>query len=181
MTEINLLPLQNVLSQKERQIRKNLIFITIVSVVLIIFSQVLLLVTNTIIGVQSSLYQKQRDELLSNLNANDYEAAIDLRIINAKILGIRQIRTTQTNFGKMTGEILNLVSPDTVITSFSLDTTGDITLEAVSSNLAIFGAFIDKITSAPSTTIPFSKITISGIKEEGNSINFTLAMKYEKN
>jgi hypothetical protein len=75
---------------------------------------------------------------------------------------------------------LNLLLPNASLKSFSLDTTGNVALTAVSPSISAFGAFMDRLTATSNTPLPFKEITISGIKEEGNSINFALTMKYEK-
>ncbi len=179
MIGVNLLPLQNVLSQKEKQLRHNLVFLVSALGVLIIICQGLLFLANTLVEARSTSAQKQQKALMANLNAN-YETAMDLRIITAKISGIAQIRKNQTDFGKMTGDILNLLLPNASLKSFSQDTTGNVALTAVSPSISAFGAFMDRLTATSNTPLPFKEITISGIKEEGNSINFALTMKYEK-
>lgn len=180
MIEVNLLPLKNVLSQQEKQIRQNLTFFATVIGILVLICAVISFSTNTFLEFQNSQQQKSRDNLLTELKNNDYEAAFALRTIENKISGIKEIKKMQTDFGKMTGDILNMILPNAQVTSFSLDTTGAVELTAVSSSLQNFGKFMDKVTSPTNAPLPFKEISISGIRQNGNSINFALGMKYEK-
>lgn len=178
MIEVNLLPPQNILSQQEKIFRQKIIYFVSIFVSFVIITQVILFLANTLLNSQISNQNQKKADLLTILKTDNYAAATNLRTLNAKMIGIKEIRRTQTDFGKMAGDMLSVTGQNSVVKAFAMDTTGQVTLTAVSPNLTAFGSFMDNLTATHLTPIPFTKVIISGIKETGSSIYYTLDMKY---
>ncbi|MBI3887454.1 hypothetical protein HY310_00105 [Candidatus Microgenomates bacterium] len=176
MININLLPPLNVLTQREIQLRKDLtLYIGSIGIVILIFL-VFLTVSNGIIGYQNYSMNKKKNDLLVILKSHN-DAAVYLRTVQDKIKGIKLIRQKRVDFGKMTGDLIDLTTPNAKINSFSVNSTGECYLSLSSPSLITFSSFIDKITSEQ-TQVPFKSITLSGVRERGPNLEYSLLLKY---
>lgn len=172
MIDVNLLPSQNVLSQKERDLRRKLkIGLTIASTVTI-FLLIISLVIDGFLSLRFNQQKQKSQELLTQFQGQ-MSVALNLRKLKDKISGIKTIQKGQIDFAGITGAVAPLFNSGVTLKTLSIDKDKNINLTAVADSLASLEVFI------PTLKTPFEKIILSGLRlGKDNSFDFSLSMTY---
>lgn len=172
MIDVNLLPSQNVLSQKEKDLRRKLKIGLIISSSLLAVVVLFLIIFDGFLSLRFNQQKQKSQELLTQFQGQ-MSVALDLRRLKDKISGIKTAQKGQVDFAGITGEIAPLFNSGVTLKTLSIDKDKNINLTAVADSLASLEVFI------PTLKTPFEKIVLSGLRlAKNNSFDFSLSMTY---
>ncbi len=167
MIEINLLPSQRVLTQKEKLIRQIMLgSLGILSAVLVVDLLIFFLF--------QQLFTRQVSDLISvrsNLLAQSEQftaMALDLRSVEEKTVGIAMVKSLRQDFSTIIVDLQKLLVDGVELTNFRVDATGSVVFSARAKDVDSLGQFIGKINDL-SDKIHLSKVNLGGLSQEANS------------
>lgn len=170
--DINLLPSENVLSQKEKNLQRKLKIGLTISSVLMTAVVFFLIVFNGFLTLRFNQQKQKQQELLTQFQ-KQMPVALDLRKLKDKISGIKTAQKGQINFAGIAGEVASLFNSGVVLKTLSVDKEKNINLTATADSLASLEVFI------PTLKPPFEKIVLSGLRlAKNNGFDFSLSMIY---
>lgn len=175
MIDINLLPVKNVLTQKEKNLRANLTraFILISGGLLII--SLIILGAKFFVRLQLDNQTTKRDQLLVEFKKQG-QMAQDVRTLKNKIAGIKIIKGSRTNFATIAGALRD-TTQGTTLKEASIDSDRNITVTASVDSLEALGSFINKMTVPDNN--PFAKTVMRGLtRNSGRSYGFGMNTQY---
>ena len=144
MIDINLLPVRNVLTQKEKKLRSHLIIIAgIVGAVLsVVF--VTLFITNQYLFVKRNSLKTKKADLQATFEANS-STIINLGIVRDKLTGIKLVNGRQVDMPEIISKLLNLISIGTEVKTLQVEESGKVDIVASSPKIEQFTELISKI------------------------------------
>lgn len=175
MIDINLLPPQNILSQKERSLRTILIKILSGLTIIVVLSSGIIFAVKIYYDDQVVKQTQKRDQLTASFK-EEAATASKVRTLKDKISGVKIIQDSQTNFAVIVKKIQE-VAQDTSLKSFTVDSDGRILLSASTDNITSLDNFISNITFDANN--PFSKTTMSGLRRDpGGGYSYSINTQY---
>ncbi|MBI3559108.1 hypothetical protein HY085_01815 [Candidatus Gottesmanbacteria bacterium] len=172
MIDVNLLPSQNVLSQKEKDLRRKLKIGLIISSALAVVVVLFLMIFDGFLSLRLGQQKQKQQELLAQFQ-KEMPAALDLRKLKDKISGIKTAQKGQIDFAGIAGEVAPLFNSGVILKTLSIDKDKNINLTAAADSLTSLEVFI------PTLKTPFEKIVLSGLRlGKNNNFDFSLSMTY---
>lgn len=178
MINLNLLPPKHVFSQKEREIRRQILTF------LVVFSAIFLLVTGTILlgnlyfnrrllayDQEQKVYQEQLTEL-SQLGWN-------VSSINFKVAAVKLVRANQHPFADQIARIQDLTNGAVEVSHVELSPTYEVRFDGSAKSRAALEGFLNKFTVNDPTTNFLHKVTIRDLQQQNDSVfGFSVSGKY---
>lgn len=167
MINVNLLPSQNVLSQKEKDLRRKLKIGLTISSSLLAVVVLFLIIFDGFLSLRLNQQKQKSQEFLTQFQGQ-MSVALDLRKLKDKISGIKTVQAGQTDFTTMAASVSALLTSGINLKTMSLDKNGKVNLTASAEDLASLQVFL-----------PAIKGTLSGLRlTKNNSFEFSLEMTY---
>lgn len=175
MIDINLLPPAIVLTQKEKAFRGQLLLLLIGLTILVGVVSFALFGGRFFFDSQLSSQQQRKNQLLNEFSIQE-DTAKDLRTLKDKVMGVKIIQDSRTNFASMAAT-LGEVTTGTTLKSFIIDSDGRIRFLGMAGDLQILDSFTKKISAEDNN--PFSKTVMSGLRREpGGEYSYTMEMQF---
>jgi hypothetical protein len=176
MIEINLLPQQNLISLKEKQLRLYLILLT---AGLGIFTGLALGGTFTVdalFAARLKSLQQKNDSLQATYQAES-PTARQFLTVKEKVAAITSVRADQTTFLEITNSLITLFGQEVKVMELTISGDGKIGTTLSVPSLGGYKAFMGRLTDGKS---PFYDVEITGLRQgEDGSFNFSLQMGYK--
>ncbi|MCL4397488.1 hypothetical protein M1403_00415 [Patescibacteria group bacterium] len=178
MIDINLLPPQNVLSQKEKILRSQLTVAAIIGGVVTALVLGSLALINAYYSARLSAVAARRTSLTAQFNAVQ-KTALDLRLIKDKIAGINSIKTSQTQFPPILDDLTALFSGGFQLTQLSVDQTQKTSFAGITAGPESFNTLLGRIIAGRDAN-KYGQIELSGLREnKDKTLSFSIQMLYE--
>ena len=176
MIDINLLPVKNVVTQKEKNLRANLTrALVLISGGLLIIS-LIILGAKVFVRIQLDGQTAKRDQLLAEFNKQG-QMAQDVRTLKNKIAGIKIVKDSRTNFATMAGALRD-ATYGTTLKEAAINSDRNITFTASVDSLESLGSFINRMTVPDNNH--FAKTVLRGLtRNSGESYVFGINTQYE--
>lgn len=176
MIEINLLPPQNILSQKEKEIRFYLCAAVVVLGCLLGLGFGLIFVTDSVLTARlKDLDAKKSSQ--EKIFQSEIATAEKLQAVEFKVGAITNIIASQKNYPQILSDVIAVIDGSYNIKNLGVSDNNIITAAVVAPNLAAFTKLTDKL-AAPDAK--FKNVVINGLsQQEDNTINLSLSMIYE--
>lgn len=175
MIDINLLPPQNLLSQKEKNLRSLLMKILGGATILLVLVSGIIFGAKFYFDYQLTQQTQKRDQLAADFKS-EAPIASKVRTLKDKVSGIKIIQDSQTNFASIVGRLRD-VTADTRLKNFIVDSDGRINLSASTDDIPRLDSFIQGITSEINN--PFGQTLLSGLRRDpGGGFSYSVNTKY---
>lgn len=178
MIDINLLPPQNALSQKEKKVRFYL------TVGVTFFSALAAFVIVALNSVYGYVYLTQKNlsdrkaALVTQFESQNQKAA-DMRQIKDKLAGINSIRKSETRFEPIVTNLISLFSSDVNVSRFAINRDRTISFTAEADEINGYDALITRLTTGRDSK-KYSRIVIQGLREDiRRALTFSVELIYE--
>lgn len=179
MIEVNLLPPQNVLSQKEKVLRWYLILAAVgggAALMLVLF---LIFLGHGFFTIRANLLSRQRASLTAELQ-NELDTVATLQVINDKVSGLKTIRAGRTDFVSILQHLSDLVALGAKIKSVSLGTGGTVQFGATVADSAVLKTVLANLSQTGADNY-FSDTVVSGLREDQDkNLSFSVTAKFHE-
>lgn len=176
MIEINLLPPQNLISLKEKQLRVYLILLT---VGLAVFVGLILggsFTVDAMLSARLKSLQQKNDSLQATYQA-EVPTARQFLTVKEKVAAITLVRADQTAFLEVTNSLIALFGQEMKVTELTISGVGKIGATVSTPNLESYKAFMERLTNGNSR---FYDVEIIGLRQAANgSFDFSLLTGYK--
>lgn len=177
MIDINLLPAQNVLTQKEKYVRKVLTIIVIVSGSVLLLAVVTLILVSSSFGSKLRSVEDKRSNLLANFNSQS-ELTRNLQTIRDKLSGAQTIYSGKKEMDRVIEDLLALFNPDIIVTQVNMEQDGKIDFTGSAPNLEAFNLFMDRLDEGKASK-KFDAVVMRGLREKDDmTLSFSVSMVY---
>jgi hypothetical protein len=179
MIEVNLLPPQNILSQKEKQLRRYLLVMVFGGGAVMVLALFLIFSGHGFFTVRAGILSRQRADLETKVK-NETEIVRVLQAVNDKLTGVKIIRDGQTDFAAMLTRLTEIENLGAKVRGVSFG-SGDVVEFSVSvPTQAVLKTAFDNLTQKTAHQY-FSDIIISGLQEnDDRSLSFSVTAKYHE-
>lgn len=164
MIEINLLPPQNVLSQREKALRRYLLTALAAGLIGVFLCGFGIFLGRSFFVIRAEVLSQQRADLETQI-ANEIETLQLLHTIHAKLEGIRAIKKSQVNFTVILKRFLEIEELGARIGAISLGPGRAVRFSVRTVNVDALKKVLNNL-SVSSESHYFSKTEISNLQEE---------------
>lgn len=170
MIELNLLPKQNVLFQKDAALRKRFVIVVIFTSILLVFDTVLYSLINNVLESRVSLITQKKNSLQVSLEGYS-SVYLDLQTVEQKAGSIDKIRNIRKNFPQIISKIRSILGGGVDFNILDVDSTGLISVSAKASDPDSLSRFISRIAASD-----LKNVVLSNLRQEGEK-SFTFQIK----